>query len=187
MQISTTCGTLNFVRRTLTTIINNSVYESLWFIIMNNSLLINSSLINKWNGPVPCAHLQYMRDLDFSSLQTKLYYWQTKIVISSSNVVRGRSQLSTFSLAYSFSWTLPHPESVQEDDPAISSGVMALFVFSVLAPWWPSQESDWTKIWYVSCSYLVVRMYHFGLIELSWFSKMAVWRPNLKSDRAEIW
>jgi hypothetical protein len=24
------------------------------------------------------------------------------------------------------------------------------FVFSVLAPWWPSQESDWTEIWSVS-------------------------------------
>jgi hypothetical protein len=27
-----------------------------------------------------------------------------------------------------------------------------LFVF-VLAPWWPSQESDWTEIWLVSYSY----------------------------------
>jgi hypothetical protein len=34
------------------------------------------------------------------------------------------------------------------DDPAISSGVTALFVFLVLAPWWPSEESDWTEIWY---------------------------------------
>jgi hypothetical protein len=32
---------------------------------------------------------------------------------------------------------------------------LALFVFSVLAPWWPNQESDWTEIW----SYLVVHMY----------------------------
>jgi hypothetical protein len=32
-------------------------------------------------------------------------------------------------------------------DPAISSGDIALFVFSVLAPWWPSQESDRTETW----------------------------------------
>jgi hypothetical protein len=68
-------------------------------------------------------------DLDCSFLQTKCYYWQTKIFISSSNVVRGCSQLSTFSLAYSFSWTLPHPESVQDDDPAISSGDIVLLCF----------------------------------------------------------
>jgi hypothetical protein len=43
--------------------------------------------------------------------------------------------------------------------PAISSGVIALFVFSVLAPWWPNQELDWTEIWSVSYSYLVVHMY----------------------------
>jgi hypothetical protein len=64
----------------------------------------------------------------------------------------GRSQLSKFSLAYrySFGLTLLHPESVQEDDDlAIRSGVLELFVFSVLAPWWPSQESDWTEIWSV--------------------------------------
>jgi hypothetical protein len=24
---------------------------------------------------------------------------------------------------------------------------MALFVFSVLAPWWPNEESNWTEIW----------------------------------------
>jgi hypothetical protein len=30
------------------------------------------------------------------------------------------------------------------NDPAISSG----FVFLVLAPWWPSQESDLNKIWH---------------------------------------
>jgi hypothetical protein len=69
------------------------------------------------------------------------------VVISSSNVVRGCSQLSTFSLAYSFSWTLAHPESVQEDDPDISSGVIALFVFSVLGK--PrirlNQNLVWTK------------------------------------------
>jgi hypothetical protein len=32
------------------------------------------------------------------------------------------------------------------DDPAISSGVIALFVFSVLGPWWPNEESDWTEL-----------------------------------------
>jgi hypothetical protein len=42
------------------------------------------------------------------------------------------------------------------DDPAISSGVIALFVFLALAPWWPSQESYRTEIWSVSYSYLVV-------------------------------
>jgi hypothetical protein len=36
------------------------------------------------------------------------------------------------------------------DDPAISSGVKHFFVFSVLAPWWPNQESDWTEIWSVT-------------------------------------
>jgi hypothetical protein len=46
-----------------------------------------------------------------------------------------------------------------EDDPAIHSGVIALFVFLVLAPWWPSQESNWTEIWSVSSSYLVVQIF----------------------------
>jgi hypothetical protein len=45
------------------------------------------------------------------------------------------------------------------DDPAISSGVKALFVFLVLVPWWPNQESDWTEIWHASYSYPVVHMY----------------------------
>jgi hypothetical protein len=36
------------------------------------------------------------------------------------------------------------------DDPFISSGVIPLFVFSALAPWWPRQESDWTETWSVS-------------------------------------
>jgi hypothetical protein len=45
------------------------------------------------------------------------------------------------------------------DDPAISSGVIALFVFSVLPPWWPNQESDWTEIWSVIYIYLVVHMH----------------------------
>jgi hypothetical protein len=119
--------------------------------MINHRLLVQSKWCKtemKWSRDhvLTCS---YMRDLDCGSLQIKCYYWQTKIVISSSNVVRGRSQLSKFSLAYSFSWTLPHPESVQEDDPAISPGLglIALFVFSVLAPWWPSQESDWTEIW----------------------------------------
>jgi hypothetical protein len=30
-----------------------------------------------------------------------------------------------------------------KNDPAISSGIIALFAFSVLAPWWPSKESNW--------------------------------------------
>jgi hypothetical protein len=37
---------------------------------------------------------------------------------------------------------------------------MALFVFSVLAPWWPNQESDWAEIWSASYSYQVVHMYN---------------------------
>jgi hypothetical protein len=37
--------------------------------------------------------------------------------------------------------------------------VQELHQFLVLAPWWPSQESDWTEIWSVCCSYLVVHMY----------------------------
>jgi hypothetical protein len=32
--------------------------------------------------------------------------------------------------------------------------VQELYQFWVLAPWWPSQESDWTKIWSVSYSYM---------------------------------
>jgi hypothetical protein len=38
------------------------------------------------------------------------------------------------------------------DDPTISSGAIVryFFVFLVLAPWWPSQESDWTEIWYLT-------------------------------------
>jgi hypothetical protein len=32
------------------------------------------------------------------------------------------------------------------------------FVFSVLGPWWPSQELDWTEIWSLSYTYLVVHM-----------------------------
>jgi hypothetical protein len=36
---------------------------------------------------------------------------------------------------------------------------IALFVFSVLAPYWPSQGSDLTEIWYVQSSDLVVRIY----------------------------
>jgi hypothetical protein len=53
---------------------------------------------------------------------------------------------------------IPMPKKIG-DDPAISSGVIALYVFSVLAPCWPNQESDWTEIWSVSYSYLVVHMY----------------------------
>jgi hypothetical protein len=47
-----------------------------------------------------------------------------------------------------------HDKTLEMIQPLISSGVMALFVFSVLAPWWPSEESDWTENWYVSYSYL---------------------------------
>jgi hypothetical protein len=67
--------------------------------------------------------------------------------------------------------------------------VIALFVIPVLAPWWLSQESDWTEIWSASYSYLVVHNYEqsFGSIALSWFSKMAAWRSYLKSDWTEIW
>jgi hypothetical protein len=36
---------------------------------------------------------------------------------------------------------------------------IALFVFSVLAPWWPSQESDRTKIWSVRSGDLGIHMY----------------------------
>jgi hypothetical protein len=32
--------------------------------------------------------------------------------------------------------------------------VQELYQFSTLAPWWPSQESDRTEIWSVSCSFL---------------------------------
>jgi hypothetical protein len=42
---------------------------------------------------------------------------------------------------------------------AISSGVISVCLFLVLAPWWPSQESNWTKILSVSYSYVVVYMY----------------------------
>jgi hypothetical protein len=42
-------------------------------------------------------------------------------------------------------------------------------MFSVLAPWWPNEESDWTEIWSVSYSYL------------------APWWPNQESDWTEIW
>jgi hypothetical protein len=38
----------------------------------------------------------------------------------------------------------------------ISSGVIALFVLSVLVPWWPRKESDWTEIWSGTYSYRVV-------------------------------
>jgi hypothetical protein len=38
------------------------------------------------------------------------------------------------------------------DDPAISTGVLVLYMFSVLAPWWENQESDRTEIWFVVIS-----------------------------------
>jgi hypothetical protein len=37
--------------------------------------------------------------------------------------------------------------------------VQELYQFLVMALWWQSQESDWTEIWSVSHSYLVVHMY----------------------------
>jgi hypothetical protein len=46
-----------------------------------------------------------------------------------------------------------------EDPAIISSGVIALFVFLVLALWWPSQESHRTKMWSVQSSDLGVHMY----------------------------
>jgi hypothetical protein len=48
---------------------------------------------------------------------------------------------------------------MEMDDPAISSGVIALFAFSVLALWWPSQESDRTEIWSALSFHLRVHMY----------------------------
>jgi hypothetical protein len=36
------------------------------------------------------------------------------------------------------------------------------FCVLVLAPWWPNQESDWTEIWSVSYSYIVVHVQRFG-------------------------
>jgi hypothetical protein len=45
------------------------------------------------------------------------------------------------------------------DDPAISSGVIVLFAFSVLATWWPSQESDRTEIWSVESFHLGVHIH----------------------------
>jgi hypothetical protein len=35
----------------------------------------------------------------------------------------------------------------------------ALFVFSVVAPWWPSQESDQTEIWSVRSANLGVDLH----------------------------
>jgi hypothetical protein len=32
-------------------------------------------------------------------------------------------------------------------------------VLSVYAPWWPSEESDWTEIWSVRSGDLVVHLY----------------------------
>jgi hypothetical protein len=37
--------------------------------------------------------------------------------------------------------------------------IQPLVIFSVLAPWWPNQESDWIEIWSVNHSYLVVYVY----------------------------
>jgi hypothetical protein len=46
------------------------------------------------------------------------------------------------------------------DVPAISAGVLALFAFSVLAPWWPNQESEQTEIWSVQSFHLGAHMYN---------------------------
>jgi hypothetical protein len=56
-------------------------------------------------------------------------------------------------LAYSFSWTLPHPESVQDDYPAISSGVIALLCFRFSPPGGQAKNQT-TEIWFMSYSYL---------------------------------
>jgi hypothetical protein len=49
--------------------------------------------------------------------------------------------------------------SDKKDDPIICSGVIALFVFSALAPWWPSQESDQAETWAGRLCDLGVHMY----------------------------
>jgi hypothetical protein len=46
-----------------------------------------------------------------------------------------------------------------EDDPIICSEVIALFVFSILAPWWPGQESNQTETWHGRSCDLGVHMY----------------------------
>jgi hypothetical protein len=60
--------------------------------------------------------------------------------------------------------------------------------FFVLAPWWPNQVSDWTEIWSVSYSCLVVHVQSFWSIALSWFSKMAALQPyfELQSGRSLV-
>jgi hypothetical protein len=90
---------------------------------------------HKWNCTgTMCSSAATRETLTVVLYRLNVIIDRLKLLLVQSNVVRGCSQLSTFSLAYSCSWTLPHPESVQEDDPAISSGVIALFVFSVFAP-----------------------------------------------------
>jgi hypothetical protein len=80
------------------------------------------------------------------------------------------------SLAYSFSWTLPHPECVQEDDPAISSGgsysTFCVFGFGPLVA-----KTRIRLNRNLVCELLLPS--GFWSIALSWFSKMAAW--------AEIW
>jgi hypothetical protein len=44
-------------------------------------------------------------------------------------------------------------------DPSITSGVIALFVCLVLAPWWASQESDPAKIYFPKGVDLWVHVY----------------------------
>jgi hypothetical protein len=79
----------------------------------------------------------YVRDLDCRVLYRQNVIIDRLILLLVQVMLLGVgcSQLSTFSLAYSISWTLPHPESAQDDDPAIySSGVIALLCFRFLPP-----------------------------------------------------
>jgi hypothetical protein len=67
----------------------------------------------------------------------------------------------------------------------ISWRVIALFVFLVLAPWWPKPRIKLDRN--LVCDLLLPRSTYvqsFGSITLSCLSKMAAWRPYLKSDRA---
>jgi hypothetical protein len=107
------------------------------------------------------------------------------------NVVRGCSQLTTSSLVYSFSWILPHPESVHDDDPAISSGVIAISTF-VFSPWKLGQIKNLGIMSCISirCTYdtnlqliqpLLQELQHF--VFLVW----TPWWPRQESDWTEIW
>jgi hypothetical protein len=52
-----------------------------------------------------------------------------------------------------------YDKNLETIQPLVQELIIALFVFSVLVPWWPSQESDWTEILSVRYSYLVVHIY----------------------------